>query len=56
MKLWLLALLAVVGAMVWFRSGRRWSEARTSNLVSLLIFLVMLGGMVGLLLLVLRLF
>ncbi len=56
MKLWLAAALVVLGALVWFRTARRWGSAARGNLLALLVFVAMLGGMFALILLAARLF
>ncbi len=56
MKLWLVAALVVVGALVWFRTARRWGSEARGNLLALLVFIAMLGGMFALVLLAARLF
>ncbi len=56
MKTWGLLFLLVLGALVWFRSGRRWGSQARGNMIALLLFLVMLGGMLAMLLLAARMF
>ncbi len=56
MKLWLFGALVVLGALVWFRSARRWGSEARGNLVALFMFLAMLGGMFMLIWLAARLF
>ncbi len=56
MKLLLFSALVVVGALVWFRTARRWGSQARGNVVALVIFLAMLGGMLALIWLAARLF
>ncbi len=56
MKLWLLGALVVVCALMWFRTGRRWGGETRGNLIALLVFLAMLGGIFALIWLTARLF
>lgn len=56
MKILVLLFLLVLGALVWFRSGKRWSSEARGNMVSLLIFLIMLGGILAMILLAVRMF
>ncbi len=56
MKFWLFSALVVLGALVWFRTGRRWGSQARGNLVALVMFLAMIGGMIALIWLVARLF
>jgi hypothetical protein len=56
MKTWLFLLALVVGALIWFRTGRRWGDKARGNSIALLVFLLMLGGMLAMVFLALRLF
>ncbi len=56
MKFWLFCALVVVGILVWFRTGKRWGSETRGNLVALLMFVAMLGGMFALIWLAARLF
>jgi hypothetical protein len=56
MRFWLFVLLVVLGALVYFRSGRRWGSNARGNLIALLVFVAMLASMVALLVFALRLF
>jgi hypothetical protein len=56
MKTWLFLVVIVVGALIWFRSGRRWGNQRRGNTIALFIFLLMLGGMLAMAFLAVKLF
>jgi hypothetical protein len=56
MKLWLFLIALVIGALIWFRSGRRWGSQGRGNAISLFVFLLMLGGMVAMLYMAIKLF
>jgi hypothetical protein len=56
MKTWFFLLAIVVGALIWFRSGRRWGNEARGNTIALFIFLLMLGGMLAMAFLEVKLF
>jgi hypothetical protein len=56
MKTWILLLLLVLGALVWFRTSRRWGSEARGNAVALFVFLLMLGGLMAMVFLAARLF
>jgi hypothetical protein len=56
MKIWLLLIALVIGALIWFRSGRRWGGEGRQNAISVFIFLLMLGGMLAMVFLAIKMF
>ena len=56
MKTWLFLLAIVLGALIWFRSGRRWGKEARGNTIAVFVFLIMLGGMLAMVYLAAHLF